>query len=49
MACGRCAKRVRAFCKERWARLRVLADADAAGFSIDDVIAALSSHQQGDM
>jgi GntR family transcriptional regulator len=28
---------------------RVLADADAAGFGIDDVIAALSSHQQGDM
>ena len=23
MACGRCAKRVRAFCKARWARLRV--------------------------
>jgi GntR family transcriptional regulator len=36
-------RRLRAFAT------RVLADADAAGFSIDDVIAALSSHQQGDM
>lgn len=27
---------------------RVLADADAAGFSIDDVIAALTVHQQGE-
>jgi GntR family transcriptional regulator len=36
-------RRLRAFAT------RVLADADAAGFSIDDVIAALSSHQHGDM
>jgi GntR family transcriptional regulator len=27
---------------------RVLADADAAGFSIEDVIGALTSHQQGE-
>ena len=27
---------------------RVLADADAAGFSIDDVIGALTLHQQGE-
>ena len=27
---------------------RVLADADAAGFSIDDVIGELASHQQGE-
>lgn len=27
---------------------RVLADADAAGFSIDDVIGALTVHQQGE-
>lgn len=28
---------------------RVLADADAAGFSIEEVIEALTSHQQGEM
>lgn len=27
---------------------RVLADADAAGFSIDDVVGALTEHQQGE-
>jgi GntR family transcriptional regulator len=26
---------------------RVLSDADAAGFTIDDVLAALNAHQQG--
>ena len=36
-------RRLRAFAT------RVLADADAAGFSRDEVIGALTSHQQGDM
>jgi GntR family transcriptional regulator len=34
-------RRLRAFAT------RVLADADAAGFTVDDVIAALSAHRQG--
>jgi GntR family transcriptional regulator len=34
-------RRLRAFI------MRVLADADAAGFTIDDVIVALGSHRQG--